>query len=99
MVLQENSVSILNRRAQSIGVNTTVIIALAIIVLVVLLAIFGKGVLNYNRGIVDATPVCTAQSGECKDSCAPDIEITPPSPPDRWTDCAKPKICCKKVAK
>ena len=59
-----------NKKAQSISINTIVVAAIALIVLVVLIAIFGGKLKDFGQG----TRSCQSQGGlsQCYDSCSED---------------------------
>ena len=53
------------KKAQSISINTIVIAAIALIVLVVMIAIFGGRIKIFSGG----AQKCETQGGTCEDSC------------------------------
>ena len=57
------------RKAQSLSINTIVIAAIALIVLVVIIAIFGGRI----RMFLTGATACSTQGGECKER----IDCTP----------------------
>jgi len=89
-----------NKRAQGISLNTIIIAAIALIVLVVLVAIFTGRISMFSKGYDDTSEdtqsrVCNAQGGTCASDCD-DIRGTPhPNPPEQgWIDCGEGYKCC-----
>lgn len=61
-----------NKKADSLSMNTIVITALALIVLVVIIAMFTGHMSKSNKSIVDLEDKCEATGAECvesKDEC------------------------------
>lgn len=76
----------LNKKSQSLSINTVIIAILAMIVLVILIFVIVKNVQNLNN----TTESCRAKNGVCKeDSCdiLTEIEINA-------RDCAENEKCC-----
>ena len=73
-------------KAQGISINTIIIAAIALIVLVVLVAIFTGRLGIFSMGVQS----CTDKGGTCASSCiAPDYATL------RGTDCDKAgEVCC-----
>ena len=67
------------KKAQSLSINTVVVAAIALLVLVVLIAIF-SGRMRIVGGNVRS---CSVQKGECKETCDDVFEVPYPG-----TDCA-----------
>jgi len=80
----------MRRKAQSISINTIVIAAIALIVLVVMIAVFGGRIKIFSSGAQD----CETQGGKCAENCAGlgesgDVYTALPG-----TDCEPPKDKC-----
>ncbi len=86
-----------NKKAQSISINTIVIAAIALIVLVVVIAIFGGRI----RMFLTGATACSTQGGECKEriECTPGLntQVTGTDCENRNSEGMDPQyeyICC-----
>ena len=60
----------MRRKAQGLSINVIIIAAIALIILVVLIAIFTGRIGGFSKGIDDATKTtCDAQNGRCLPTC------------------------------
>ncbi|MBN1157563.1 hypothetical protein JXA85_08140 [Candidatus Woesearchaeota archaeon] len=84
------------KKGQGMPVNVIIIAAIALIILIVLVAIFSGKINIFSRGYSstsenEQSKVCTARGGYCG-NCGSDA-FTPP--PGNWIDCSPTQNCCK----
>ena len=90
MVLKENIMTRHNKKAQGLSINTIIIAALALIVLIVVAAIFTGKFKSFSQTLEG----CSTRQGKCKPGCSPDETII------RYARCPEPgddekaKTCC-----
>ena len=81
------------KKAQGISINTIIIAAIALIVLVVLIAVFTGRIGIWGQQVDDTTQIsCTSVGGEAVDSddCSLLRKI-----PGKYNDVGEDKVCCK----
>jgi uncharacterized membrane protein YqiK len=78
------------KKGQGLSMNVIIIAAIALLVLVVLVAIFSGRMGLFNQDLNDQTEnACSARGGECKEACeANEVQIFGVS------DCETPNKCC-----
>lgn len=90
-----------NKKGAEITLNTIIIAAIAVIVLIVLVGIFTGKIRFFGEGVNTveqeaAKKMCTSQGGYCASEC-PKVNgaegpVKTPAPAGGWTDC--PLKCC-----
>jgi len=95
----------MNKRGQSISINTIIVAAIALIVLVVLIAIFTGRLGIFSKGIAQ-TGTCESLGGKCQQSrCAASEEEVPAlncnrdSDNDGKIENANDPFCCRLAKK
>ncbi len=92
-----------NKKGAEITLNTIIIAAIAVIVLIVLVGIFTGKIRFFGEGVNTAEEqakarICSAQGGYCAPSCQKvnDVEqvVAKEKPAGGWTDCPG-QNCCK----
>ena len=83
------------KRGQGIPVNVIIIAAIALLVLVILIAIFGGKIGLFTKGYDETSDseqnkVCNAVGGYCGENCAEAFQ----RPAAGWIDCSAKQRCC-----
>ena len=84
----------MNNKAQGLSMNVIIVAAIALLVLVVIVAIFSGRMGIFNRDLTDqAKNECTSKGGECLDTCGDGYVQS-----FGMTCEGAGKICCMKVS-
>ncbi len=84
------------KKGQGMPVNVIIIAAVALLVLIVLVAIFSGKINIFSKGYSstsenEQSKVCAARGGYC---CDTGSDRFTPRPPEGWIDCSATQHCC-----
>jgi len=88
------------KKAQGISLNTIIIAAIALVVLIVLIAIFSGRIKifsgSYDKSSQDTQgQVCNAQGGMCEMPPCSSGNAIYPAGGGSWIDCGIGQVCCR----